>query len=45
VIQTSAAEGMYSMDQSLLKLYKEGIITAETAESYAVYPEQMRRKL
>lgn len=45
VIQTSAAEGMYSMDQSLLKLYKEGIITAETAENYAVYPDQMRRKL
>jgi len=45
VIQTSAAEGMFSMDQSLLKLYKEGMITAETAESYAVYPEQMRRKL
>lgn len=45
VIQTSAAEGMYSMDQSLLKLYKEGMITAETAESFAVYPEQMRRKL
>ena len=45
VIQTSAAEGMFSMDQSLLKLYKEGMITAETAESYAVYPEQMRRKM
>ena len=45
VIQTSAAEGMFSMDQSLLKLYKEGMITAETAESYAVYPEPMRRKL
>lgn len=45
VIQTSAAEGMFSMDQSLLKLYKDGIITAETAESFAVNPEQMKRKL
>jgi len=45
VIQTSAAEGMFSMDQSLLRLCKEGIITPETAENYATNPEQMKRKL
>jgi len=45
VIQTSAAEGMISMDQSLLRLYKEGKITEETALEYAVGSEQMKRKL
>ena len=45
VIQTSAAEGMISMDQSLLRLYKEGHITAEIALEYAANPEQMKRKI
>ena len=45
VIQTSAAEGMISMDQSLLRLYKEGHITAEIAVEYAANPEQMKRKI
>lgn len=45
VIQTSAAEGMVSMDQYLLRLYKEGKITEETALEYATGAEQMRRKL
>ena len=45
VIQTSASEGMLTMDQSLLRLYQEGIITAETAVEYAVYPEQVKRKV
>ena len=45
VIQTSAAEGMISMDQSLLRLYRDGKITAETAVEYATNPEQVKRKL
>lgn len=45
VIQTSAAEGMISMDQSLLRLYLTGKITAETAVEYATNPEQVKRKL
>lgn len=45
VIQTSASEGMLTMDQSLLRLYQEGVITAETAVEYAVYPEQVKRKV
>lgn len=45
VIQTSAADGMISMDQSLLRLYQAGKITAETAVEYATNPEQVKRKL
>ena len=45
VIQTSANEGMISMDQSILKLWQGGHITADTAADYADNPEQMRRKI
>lgn len=45
IIQTSAAEGMLTMDQSLINLYQEGKITKETAIEYATYPEQVARKL
>lgn len=45
VIQTSANEGMISMDQSILKLWQGGRITADTAADYADNPEQMRRKI
>lgn len=45
VIQTSANEGMISMDASILKLYQKGEITADTAVSHAVNPEQMVRRL
>ena len=45
VIQTSAAEGMISMDESILRLYKAGRITQETALRHAMNPEQMQRKL
>ncbi len=45
VIQASAAEGMISMDQSLLRLYRDGVITAETVVGYAVNAEQVKRKL
>ena len=44
-IQTSAAEGMISMDQSLISLCQNGKITVETAVEYAVNPEQVARKV
>lgn len=45
VIQSSAAEGMTGMDASIENLYRQGIITRDTAVKYAVNPEQMERKL
>jgi len=45
VIQTSAAEGMISMDESILRLCREGKISAETAMRCAMAPDQMQRKL
>lgn len=38
VIQTSAEEGMFTMDQDLKRLYDEGSITKEMAKSYMVTP-------
>ena len=37
-IATSAREGMVSMDRAILDLYKEGLITKETALEYADTP-------
>ncbi len=45
VIQTSAAEGMIGMDESILQLYRAGRITAETALLHAMNADQMRKKL
>jgi len=45
VIQTSAAEGMIAMDESILRLCKAGTISKETAVRSAMVPEQMQRKL
>ena len=44
-IATGAADGMFTMDQSVLELYRSGQITRETALEYADNPEQMKRKL
>jgi len=44
-IAAGAREGMISMDQSILGLYREELITKETALEYADNPEQMRRSL
>ena len=44
-IATGAADGMISMDQSVLELSRSGRITRETALEYAENPEQMSRKL
>ncbi len=38
VIQTSADEGMVTMDQDLKRLYEDGYITKEMAQSYMVTP-------
>ena len=44
-IAAGSAEGMISMDQSILALAKAGRITRETALEYADNPEQMQRRL
>ena len=44
-IAAGGREGMISMDQSILGLYREGLITKETALEYADNPEQLRRSL
>ena len=45
VIASGAGEGMRSMDQSVLELYRAGKITRQTALEYADNPEQMLRRL
>lgn len=44
-IQSGAAEGMITMDQSILNLYQNGLITRETALEYADAPEMLRRRV
>ena len=44
-IASGAKEGMISMDQAILALYKAGKITAETALHYCDHPEQLKRNL
>lgn len=44
-ISTGAAQGMISMDQYIVGLYKKGRITKQTAMDYCVDAEQMRRRL
>ena len=44
-IASGAGEGMLSMDQSILDLYRDGRITRQTALEYADNPEQMLRRL
>jgi len=44
-ITSGGAEGMISMDQSIMALYKAGEITMETALEYSDNPEQLRRRL
>ena len=43
-ISSGASEGMISMDQSLLSLYRKGIISAQTAIDYADDHDQMQRR-
>ena len=44
-IAAAGGEGMMTMDQSILSLYKAGKITAETALNYSDNPEQLRRRM
>ena len=45
VIAQSAKEGMITMDQALLELYRAGTITQETALDHADAPDMMKRQL
>jgi len=44
-IASGGKDGMISMDQSILALYREGKITKETAVLYADHPDQLSRQL
>ena len=44
-IAAGRAEGMISMDQSIISLYKNGAITKEVALGYSRNPEQLQRHL
>ena len=44
-MQSGAAEGMFNMDSNLLKLYREGKITKETALISCVHYENMLKRL
>jgi twitching motility protein PilT len=43
VIRTSSDVGMVSLESSLVKLVREGVITLEKAQEYAVFPEEIVR--
>ena len=45
VMQTGAADGMFTMDASLLKLYREGRISKETALLSCVHYDTMSKRL
>ena len=45
VITAGRDEGMISMDQSILALYEQGLITKEAALNYADHPDQIQRRL
>lgn len=45
VIATSQEEGMISMDNSLIKLYRDGAISRENAVAYSSNSELMEKKL
>ncbi len=42
VIQTNAEEGMFTMDQNLIALYKDGYISMEIAKNYMVNPNLLK---
>lgn len=45
VIHGSAQEGMQTMDSSILKLFKKGIISDATALVYSMNPDMMKRNI
>ena len=44
IVSSANSDSMISMDSGLLKLYKEGRITKETAIAYASNPEMLKKK-
>ena len=44
-ILAGGAEGMVTMDASLLRLYRDGVITADTALTYCVNYEALEKKI
>ena len=44
-MQTGAADGMFTMDGYLLRLYREGKITKDTALTYCVHYDSMAKRL
>lgn len=42
-IQTSSATGMVTMDSSLVKLYRQGRISLETARNHSQIPDEFKR--
>ena len=44
-IASGSKEGMISMDQALLELYRKGLIAKETALEYSDSPDLIRRQL
>jgi twitching motility protein PilT len=45
IIQTSSSDGMILMDAYIMKIFREGTITAETALANASHPETMHKQL
>lgn len=45
VIQSSANEGMMSMDGSIFNAFKQGLITRDTALKFSLNSDQMERKI
>ena len=45
IIATSQEEGMVSMDNSLIRLYRDGVISRENAVAYSSNSELMEKKL
>lgn len=41
-IQTSAEDGMFTMDQNIKQLYQSGVITEEVAKSFMVTPQDLQ---
>ena len=45
VVASSSKHGMRTMDQSLFRLVKDGIITRDVALQHAIHPEALRNRL
>lgn len=44
-ISTGRSEGMFTMDSSIVQLYKNGVITRDTAINYADHPDLIQKYL